>query len=308
MKNLPRQLILFTAALLAVAAIFVSVRAAQHFEESLAAQALAVERTIGRSVIDVIQKALLHDVPFDGLVGAEQYLETVKRDNLGVEYLIITGPDGRVRYSTDLGRIEDVELLRRSLATSKEEVASRIGKYFDTAIPIEHKGNIVGWLHLGERANIVAQLLRDIAFDILTVLVVASLVAFELVRLLLAASFSTPLRSLHDFLAGVAAGDFRKYLPRDFFGGIGRLSRSINAAVAEINTVARCARSAGRPLPPGFSFDLGDERATIRTSSVENVRWPFFLLIFSESMSLSFFPIFVNQFYDPALGLSRHVV
>src|SRR5262249_29395238 len=121
-------------------------------------------------------------------------------------------------------------------------------------------------------------------------------------------SFSTPLRSLHDFLAGVAAGDFRRYLARDFFGGIGRLSRSINAAVAELNSRARRAQIAGTPLPPGFSFDLRDERTTIWTSSVENIRWPFFLLIFSESMSLSFFPIFVGQLYDPAIGLPRHVV
>src|SRR5262245_23619284 len=105
MNRLHRRLTVLTAVLLVLAAAFVSLRAAQQFETSLTTQALAVERTIGRSVIDVIQKALFHDVPFDRLVGAEQYLETVKRDNTGVEYLIITGPDGRVRYNTDLGRI-----------------------------------------------------------------------------------------------------------------------------------------------------------------------------------------------------------
>src|SRR5262245_34522884 len=307
MKNLPRQLILFTAALLAVAAIFVSVRAAQHFEESLAAQALAVERTIGRSVIDVIQKALLHDVPFDGLVGAEQYLETVKHDNPGVEYIMITDTDGRVRYSTGLRNVADADLLRRSVAYLGTEGAARVGKYFDTATPITHKDRPVGWLHLGERANIVEQLLRDIAFDIVTVLVVATLVAFELLRLLLAASFSTPLRALEDFFAGIAAGNFRRYLGRDFFGGIGRLNRRLNAIVTEINSRARSLKAAGAPLPQGFAFDTGDERQTLRINSVENIRWPFFLLIFSESLSLSFFPIFVGQFYDSSFGLPRHV-
>ena len=308
MKRLPRQLILLTAMLLAVAAVFVSVRGAQHFEESLTAQALAVERTIARSMIDVIQKALLHDIPFDGLVGAEGYLEAVKRDNPGIEYIVVSDADGRVRYSTDLGKVADPDLLQRSIAQLKAEGTARVGKYFDTSTPIVHKGSTVGRLHLGERANIVEQLLRDIAFDIVTVLVVATLVAFELVRLLLAASFSTPLRALQDFFARIAAGDFRLSLGRDFFGGIGRLNRPLNAAVAEINSRVRSLTMSGRPPPAGFAFDTRDERETLRVNSVENIRWPFFLLIFSESLSLSFFPIFVGQFYDPSFGLPRHVM
>ena len=252
MKRLQRQFILLTAALLAVAAIFVSVRAARHFEEGLTEQALAVERTIGRSVIDVIQKALAHDVPFDKLVDAEQYLEAVKRDNPGVAYLLIAGSDGRPRYSTDLNTVADISVVLASIALQSGESASRVGSYFNTATAIEHKGRTVGWLHLGERANIVEQLLRAVAFDILTVLVVATLVAFELVRLLLAASFSTPLRALHEFLAAIAAGDFRRYLPRDFFGGIGRLDRRLNATVAELNSEARREDKAGTPLPQDF--------------------------------------------------------
>ena len=46
----------------------------------------------------------------------------------------------------------------------------------------------------------------------------------------------------------------------------------------------------------------------MRASAIENIRWSFFLLIFAESLSLSFFPIFVAQFYDPAFGLPLHVV
>src|ERR1700754_4168184 len=197
MKRLQRRFILLTAALLAIAAIFVSLRAVGQFEASLTEQALAVEQTIGRSVTDVIQKALLHNVPFDNLVDAEGYLETVKRDNPGVAYLIITASDGRLRFSTDMKTVADGTRVVESIAGHSRESAARVGNYFNTAIPITHKGATVGWLHVGERANIVEQMLRAVAFDILTVLVVATLVAFELVRLLLAASFATPLRALH---------------------------------------------------------------------------------------------------------------
>jgi MFS family permease len=308
MKNLQRQLVLLTCALLAIAAIFVSVRAGQNFESSLTTQALAVEREIGRSVIDVIGKALDHDVPFEGLVAADRYLDTVKRDNPSVEYLAITGADGRLRYSTDLSKIDDAANLQRLLAEGDSDGDGRIGKYFVTSTPIRHKDQIVGTLHLGQRADIVGQLLWDIAFDILTVLVVASLMAFELVRLLLAASFSTPLRAVNDFLAGVATGDFRRQLPRDLFGGIGRLNRAFNAVVSELTGRARDNERAGRPLPEGFRFNTSGAPATVRINAIENIRWPFFLMIFAESLSLSFFPIFVAQFHDPIYRLPLHVV
>jgi len=46
----------------------------------------------------------------------------------------------------------------------------------------------------------------------------------------------------------------------------------------------------------------------VRAIAIENIRWSFFLLIFAESLSLSFFPVFVAQFYDPAFGLPLPVV
>jgi MFS family permease len=308
MKSLQRQLILLTTVLLTVAAVFVSVRAGQNFESSLTAQALEVEREIARSVTDVIQKALLHGVPFEDLVDAGPYLETVKRDNPRVEYLIVTRAEGTPRYNTDLSKIDNHTDFLNLIAMHRETAGARIGKYFNSSTPIRHQDRVVGYLQLGQRANIVQQLLLEIAFDIVTILVVASLVAFELVRLLMAASFSSPLLAIRQFLARISAGDFRHYMPRDVFGGIGRLDRRLNATVAGLNSSARREDKAGIPLPQGFSFDTRDERMTLRVNSVESIRWPFFLLIFSESLSLAFFPNFVAQFYDPAYGLPRNVV
>jgi predicted MFS family arabinose efflux permease/HAMP domain-containing protein len=138
--------------------------------------------------------------------------------------------------------------------------------------------------------------------------VVAMLVAFEVMRVLLAASFATPLRAINEFFTRIASGDFRRTLARDFFGGIGRLNGRINAIVSELNAGARRRQAAGATMPPGLSFDLSGERSSVRASAIENIRWSFFLLIFAESLSLSFFPIFVAQFYDPAFGLPLHVV
>jgi predicted MFS family arabinose efflux permease len=307
MNDLQRKLILLVSGILIAAAAFVSYRAGERFEHSLTQQRLGTTQEIGRSVAVVVERALTFGVPFDRLVETERFLEAARRDNPGVDYIIITTPDGQLRYSTDLSHLGNVAGLRGSLAAwDGREHAMRIGRYFNTAIAINGKGRQLGWLHLGERANVIEQLLRDIVFDILTVLVVAMLVAFELMRLLLAASFARPLRAMHEFFARIAGGDFRRALARDFFGGIGRLNARLNAIVAELN--ARGRQAAGAEMPPGFSFDLAGEGGTVHVSAIESIRWSFFLLIFAESLSLSFFPIFVAQFYDPAFGLPLPVV
>lgn len=289
--------------------MFVSYRAGERFDSSLAQQRFGVALEIGRSVAVVVEKALAFGVPFDQLVDTERFLEAVKLDNPGVDYIIITTRDGQLRYSTDLSRVGNAAGLRGSVAVwNGRERTARIGGYFNTATAINGKGRQLGWLHLGERANIIEQLLRDIVFDILTVLVVAMLVAFELMRLLLAASFATPLRAINEFFTRIASGDFRRTLARDLFGGIGRLNGRINAILAELNAGARRRQAAGATMPPGLSFDLSGERSSVRAVAIENIRWSFFLLIFAESLSLSFFPIFVAQFYDPAFGLPLHVV
>jgi MFS family permease len=148
----------------------------------------------------------------------------------------------------------------------------------------------------------------DIAFDILAVLVVAILVAFELLRLMLAAAFISPLRAMQEVLADASRGDFRQYLPRDFFGGIGRLNRAINTSLDAINERARALHAAGKKILAGNLFDVNNARQVLRVNVVENIGWPFFLLIFSESLSLSFFPIFVSQFVDPNSSVSQSIV
>ena len=104
MKDLQRKLVVLVSGLLLLAAAFVSYRAGERFESSLAQQRLGVETEIGRSVAVVVEKALAFGVPFDQLADTERFLEAVKLDNPGVDYIIITTLDGRLRYGTDLSR------------------------------------------------------------------------------------------------------------------------------------------------------------------------------------------------------------
>jgi MFS family permease len=309
MRAIRRDLFILTALVLMLAAAFVSFRAGLYAEEHLVKERLGVQREIGLSVAAVIEKALAYGVPFERLVDVDRYLEAVKQDNPELDYLIVLDRNGAPRYATELRALEGRTTLLGALSRLSESGAvTHAGAYFNMSIPIKLSYRPIGWLHIGERSNFIAKLMWDIAFDILAVLVVAILVAFELLRLMLAAAFTSPLRAIQEVLTGASRGDFRQYLPRDFFGGIGRLNRAINNSLEAINKAARARQAAGRELPAGHSFDLPNTRQVLRINAVENIGWPFFLLIFSESLSLSFFPIFVSQFVDPNSSISHSIV
>lgn len=309
MKRLQRSLVLLAAGLLLLAALAVSFAAKTHFDSSLTEQRSGVDRQVGQSIVSVFKKALDFGVPFDRMVATDSFLETVKRDNPGVQYIIVTDINGQVRYSTDLGKLARSAELIKSVAEWKTgTISAPINKYYNTALPVFVGSNQVGWVHLGQLANIVEQLLLDIAFDIGTVLIVAALFAFELMRLLLTLSISTPLRALHDFLDGAKTGDFHRYLPRDLFGGVGRLNLRINRIVAELNDRAARLLEAGKELPKYLVFHVGGKRSTVLVDSVDYIRWPLFLVIFADSLSLSFFPFYVGTFYHASMGLPKHVV
>jgi MFS family permease len=309
MKRLQRSLVLLAAGLLLLAALAVSFSAKTRFDTNLTEQRSGVDRQIGQSIVSVFKKALDFGVPFDRMVATDSFLETVKFDNPGVQYIIVTDLTGQVRYSTVLGALTRTEQLKKSIGQWGAGAASaRIDKYFNTALPILAGQKQVGWLHLGQLANIVEQLLLDIAFDIATVLIVAALFAFEMMRLLLTLSISTPMCALHDFLKSAAAGDFHRYLPRDPFGGVGRLNLRINRIVAELNGRAARLLEAGKMLPANFVFHGSGPRDTVLVDAVDYIRWPLFLVIFADSLSLSFLPFYVGEFYHSSMGLPKHVV
>ena len=309
MTNILRRLVLFTLVVLILASIFVSIRAGQKFEVSLTAQRVAEQREVAHSVLVTIEKALTHGVPYDEFVEAAAYLEGVKKNNPGVDYIALAGPDKKIIYSSDLSQLKGGAALRQSFKEMDFKPEGwRIGEYFNISIPIDMNGKLAGWLNIGAEANFIQNILFNIALDIVTVLVVATLVAFQLLGPLLALSFSTPLKGLKEVFNNVSTGDFRNYLRPDFFGGIGRLNQHVNGIIALVNKKAQAVQKAGLDLPKNIIFDLEQAHHYLRLESVELIRWPFFLVIFSESLSLSFFPIFAGQFQDNPLGLPREIM
>jgi len=316
MNRLQMRLVALSAALLVLCALLLSWLALRHFEQGLPPEMARTVVAVSYSASSVIGKAHASGMRLDELVGVEEFLDSVRSDNPAIVYMAVSDARGRLLYRSGLARLSDApaaQALAGPLQTATS--TARLGAYFSTSVPMVFDGVRVGTLHLGQRAAFVEQQMQEVAYDVLAVLVVASLIALELMRFVLTFAISTPSDVMRDFLRRARQGDFSRYLPHDHLGGIGQLSARFNCIIAHLNQRyhALLAQAGGdasglRQRLAGFTFHAPGERHTLYASALAHIRWPFFLLIFADSLSLSFFPVFVGQFYEPEMGISRSIV
>lgn len=314
------RLVLLAATVLVLTTLLLSWFALRHFSQGLPPEMARTVTTVSYSVSHVMQKAQENGVPFEAMVGVGEFLDLVRKDNPMIVYMRVNDPAGRMLYSSGLDALAEAPDAHGPIGRSGTAlVTEKSGSYFDTGVPLVFGHTRVGTLHLGQQATFVERQLKEVAYDIATTLVVASLIALELLRFVLTFAIATPADVMRAFLARVREGDFSHYLPHDHLGGIGQLSAHFNRVVGDVNR--RCqqllaaadaggAELAGRVRArlAAFRFHPAGQRATLHASALAHIRWPFFLLIFADSMSLSFFPVFVGQFYSPAMGVSKSVV
>lgn len=320
MKRLQLHLVVLSATLLVLSALLLSWFALRHFSQGLPPEMARTVTTVSHSASLVMEKAYEHGVPFEAMVGVEEFLDLVRKDNPTIIYMQVSDSAGRPLYRSGFGTLVQPPAPKGPSADSDTGVVTeKSGPYFDTGVPLVFQHTRVGMLHLGQRAAFVEQQMKEVVYDVLTTLVVASLIALELMRFVLTFAIATPADVMRAFLARVRNGDFSHYLPHDRLGGIGQLSARFNHIVAGINARSQrllaAADGGGAQLSghvrarlAAFRFHAPGERATLYASALAHIRWPFFLLIFADSLSLSFFPVFVGQFYAPEMALSKSIV
>jgi MFS family permease/HAMP domain-containing protein len=319
MKKLQLRLVILVTVMLALSALLLSWFALRHFREDLPPQMAHTVTAVSHSVAGVLEKAHEYGVPLDKMAGAEEFLEAVRKDNPDIAYILVSDARDRILYQSGYTELPDRPDLQLDRRTGTDVATDTVGNYFDTSVPLVFKHQWVGTLHLGQSSALVRHKLQDVAWDVVTVLVVASLIAIELLRFVLTFVIATPAAVTDDFLARVRQGDFSVYLPDDQLGGIGQLSSRLNAIVARINERYRALQADTREAAAdwrdriatrlaGYRFHGAGEHSTLYAAAVDHIRWPFFLLIFADSLSLSFFPVFVGHFYSPSFGMAKSVV
>ncbi|MBP5858853.1 MFS transporter [Marivibrio halodurans] len=319
-RTLNLRLMGLTVLLLAATLGGVGLYALSLFDDALAPAIDRKATTIARLGGDVIERGLTHGIPLARMTGVEEFLAKQAEGHPEVLYLSVEGPDGRVLHTHGTPPEEPPETTGE---TPMEGGAGRPftrtirGDAVDHATPLIAPGDegnrVVGVLHVGVDRAFVRKELQDILFDIGVVIFAALLITFEFLLYLVTTTLSGPIREASRLIARLSEGDFTARVGRVGRDEIGRTLGALNDVVDAVNSRYEALRNRATGRAPAarlaetyrFAADHGAER--IDADRIAAIRTPLFLFIFAESLSLSFFPLYVDSLLGPVPWLGREV-
>lgn len=301
----------------------VSFRAMGQFEQGMIPEMDKKAAAIGRDLAAQIERAVAYGIPIDKLVGVDEFFAPVLDSNPELRYLAITGADGQVLYLNG-ARAEELEPHYRAadLAAGGEGQKASIGGYLDLALAVTARESTVGHVHVGFDQGYIATRLSDILYDIVMVMAVSLIVAFEILLFVVFYNITGPMRLVGWVVDQARRGDFT-HIPGVISGDeVGRFVRVLNAAIRHVDelfrglmayvdevrtahfdkdVVGRVGEIADR-VRFLYRFAPNGKPLVQRERQAADIRLPLFLFVFAEEMSRSFMPIYVRevgqQFFD----------
>ncbi|MBW6398234.1 MFS transporter [Roseomonas sp. HJA6] len=298
LARLVRNLSLIAIAVLLGTVVAVSFAALGAFEREVR-PALEREATvIGTVVANPFERALGLGIPFDALVGAEEYLDGVATSQPAVAYLVLTDLDGRI-------------LAASGPAAATFRTQREVSGVTEATLPVAAPGGRPqGWLLVGVSRAAVDGIVEDTRWDLLIVLLVGVMVAMELLRYALDRSVIGPLSMIDRMARRLAAGDCSVLADPGAADEAGRVALALNALLrrladrcAQLEWLATEAAAVGaRAAREAAALIAGlRERLRLREGgavaepaqpSASAARLPLFLFVVAEQLSTSFIPLF----------------
>ena len=309
------------------------------FERALAPVMAKKVATVGGSVRSLVLRAVENRINFREMYGVEQKFDEVIKDIPEVTYMAITDPQGvvlhqRTQPNTPPAQTGNYFSSAAVLALlGKPEMAApstRVGNHHMVSLPISTAAGPLGILHIGVDVRFVDNIVLDMLFDVLVVLVVALFFTLELLHFMAGARLEAALKALGDTIERGAEGNFAKQPFREVERKFGNLIDLLEGVLARINTgFARLqhdieaskhgpaherapglvsAQSGLNALAQRFKFGTEPDTPKVDESLLPKVRAPLFVFILAEELTRSFLPTYVNSLLVTIPGLSPQIV
>ncbi len=304
---------LFFTALLSVvfASILVSHLSLREFRAEIEPELSKKAQTVGESVRTYLEKVLGYGLDLASLRGMQEYLDGIAEANPEITHIALSDPDGRMLFSTT-----GYSALDSSDRPDKAQA-------FEVKLPLLGGNSRVGTIYVGQDQRYADRQMEAIRLDIITVVAIGALIAFELLVFWTATAFVGPQRAISAAAVQARDGELRQRLSLEEKGAFRGIAESINTSLDRLaeayGRLAQRIESIGATADNGVRTAFSSLQTRYRLSStpvgtithhkpIEAIRWPFFLVIFADSLSVSFFPFFVESVYTPIAGISREVL
>ncbi|MBL8329509.1 MAG: MFS transporter [Rubrivivax sp.] len=306
------------------------------FEQALAPQLASKAYSVGASVRALVNRAVENGVSFSELYGVTERFTEVKEEVPEISYIGISDLKGKVLYRSAQESDEAAAHFRSKgivdIATSGTKVSGlhRIGPHYLVSMPILGPNGPLGVLHLGIDVRFVDQVVVDMLFDVLVILVVSLFFALELLHYIAGARLEASLKDLSESFERGASGDFRTRRRAKGEQAFGYLHKMLYAMLMGINGAYASlvkAVAAQRHLPaheraPDLAaiqaeclalgqkhrFGMDETPLGHDSHSLAKIRAPLFVFILAEELTRSFLPAYTQDLLVPVPGLSPQLV
>jgi MFS family permease len=330
------RLTIVTVAVLLLAAGTASWLSLRSFDPLFQPELARKAQTVGELLTSQVNRGLAVQIPLNRMPGLDALLVEEEARHADIAYVAVTDPSGHViaAAGTPLAGLK---------AASPERLAGPddgrlVQGFIDVSHPLGDALSPAGWLHVGVDSAYLAKASTNLMLDVLSVVIVAVLLIFEILQLVvnLAMRRALALRFLAD---RAEDGDFRSALPPNSAraGGeseeataenadIRNLLDGVNARYAALTArVADAARRFGpddarvkraqeglAALTTRFRFrdPEGQSAGTSGLTPLNLVflRLPVFLFCLSEELSRPFLPAYAASFANEIPWLTPDVV
>ena len=311
----------------------------QAFERALAPVMAKKVATVGASVRSLVLKAVEHKIQFRELYGVEQKFDEVIKEIPEVNYLAITDAQGAILYQRQQpgtapakadAYFRSAPVLALLNGQDQPGNSVHVAPHYLVSLPIVSAGGPLGLLHIGVDENFVNNIVLDMLYDVLVVLVVALFFTLELLHFMAGAQLEAALKALGDMIERGASGNFAQPADRPVDRKFGTLLDLLASALARVNAGYAALQQdieGGRyrpahERPPGLAaaqsglallakrFQFGTEQVAppVDEAQLPKVRAPLFVFILAEELTRPFLPNYVNSLLVPIPGLSSELV
>lgn len=324
-RGLFLRLLMLGGAIMLASQVVISWIALKGFEEELGPELNQKAAAVGRALSTELTYAINElGIPPGKLVGVSEYFQHILESNFDIQYLALVDNASGVLFQHSVPD-EFPDQFPASLHGSDGSYDLHsirgISGYLDHRFPIHFEGNSSTALHIGVSSGNIRQQLATIFFEVIAVIVVSMVITLEFLTMFMSRRILEPTAHLQKVFEAGSKGKFAYRLALRARNEIGLMVSSLNRLLYHLEQRYQDFQFELRELRDAqIDPRISQKIAALKTQASKRygftdqfsviertpalIRVPFFLFIFSEELSRSFFPLFAGGFVpaEPALS------
>lgn len=255
-------------------------------------------QVLGRTILRPIERGLKLGLDIRHLRGVNDHFAAARAENTEIESLNLRNNSNETLYENGVSKNQE------SLAKKKSHYAT---------VSLKNGDQVLGSLDIGINFDAIDKVYRDSVYDLIAIIFVSLVIAFEVLIFVFRYRISEPIVYLMHLMGRTERGEYSEDIKLNTQDEIGLFSQTFSLLIkktvnflyrirarVEIFSILDEVKGAQvleefKKIENQYHFNLPLKRLNV--SSIFYVRLPLFLFVFAEALSNSFIPLYSRQLY-----------